>query len=175
MITWEGKPKDQKLPSGHLLKGIIRSWELDLVLLSQTLYPLHIRLWPLQWSSSLCPFIYLNRGRASSTGMKGKPKDHLCPCQGLTFCLPVIYHTLPLRPDQRGRLTVTSAHALPASPAPPHPTRPWPIWEASWEGLVNTKIKRSCMGTNAGSWLLCPFNISFVSILERIFYGLSSR
>lgn len=143
MITWEGKPKDQKLPSGHLLKDIIRSSELDLILPSQTLYPLHIRLWPLQWSSSLCPFIYLNRGRASSTGMKGKPKGHLSPCQGLTVCLPVIYHTLPLRPDQRGRLTVTSAHALPASPAPPHPTkahqrgflgRDW--WTQKLKGLV---------------------------------------
>lgn len=124
MGTWEEKPRDQKLPSGHLLEDIIRSSELDLTLPSQTLYPLHIRLWPLQWSSSLHPFIYLNRGRASSTGMKGKPKDHLSPCQGLTFCLPVIYHTLPLRPDQRGRLTMTSTHALPASPAPPHPTPP---------------------------------------------------
>lgn len=130
MITWEGKPKDQKLPSGHLLKDIIRSSELDLILPSQTLYPLHIKLWPLLRSSFLSPFIYLNRGRASSIGIKGKPKGPLSPCQGLTFCLPVIYHTLPLRPDQRGRLTVTSTHALLASPASPIPPRP--IREASW-------------------------------------------
>lgn len=172
MITWEEKPKDQKLPSGHLLKDIIRSSELDLILPSQTLYPLHIRLWPLQWSSSLCLFIYLNRRKASSTGMKGKPKSHLS-LSGTDILPPCdLPHISPQTwPEGKTHCDISTHPSCLASPTPPHQG---PSEKLPREGLVNIKIKRSCMGTKAGSWFLCPFHISFVSIWERI-YSLSSR
>lgn len=122
MITWDGKPKTQNLPSGHLFKDMIRSSELDLILPSARLWICYISNYAYSIKLLLSVFIHLFKQRqALRTGLNGKAKSHFSPYQGQTFCLHVTYHTLPLRPDQRGRLIVTSAHALPATPPPPYP------------------------------------------------------
>lgn len=173
MITWDGKPKTRNLPSGHLFKDTIRSSELDLILPSARLWICCIS----NYAYSIKLFsvlIHLFKQRqALRTGLKGKPKSRFSPYQGQTFCLRVTYHTLPLRPDQRGRLIVTSAHALPATPPSPHPAA------SHLKGFLGGAGEHSKL--KSPTWTGCcllalhPFHISFVSILERIFYALSSR
>lgn len=71
------------------------------------------------------------------------------------------------RPEGKTPLVVTAS----TRPSCPHlslsPPPPQPISDVSWEGLVST-VSRRALDADTASWLLLPFAIASVSILEKL-------